>query len=444
MVEDDKQQQVEQEVEQIEDKQDEKQQQQQKSSLKQKTQQAKQNVQLGKRKLQRLSYKATRAIVKFFTAILTSWIFWLILFLILFLSTIFISIERMFGPNDIPQHCGMQGAPVFQTNWNIKDKYNAITTHFTLSGFSQTEASNLSTYVNSYSKGDKYFIKDKNGDVVKRVEKCDNDCIVKYINEGSKVGLFGLSGEDAKFLVDLAKENGTQWYDEDVQLSATSKLLHESNTKSNTIERLNKDITTEEQEDIEKQAAKNLIDWEMSEKPECKPYKNFFGKSFGSMLTPGQFNVPAEGRMTSCFGQRDLSLSGYDLSTHTGIDIAAPAGTPIYAAEDGQVSKVSYPYPGQTFGGSSDGSANYVIIEHSDGFATAYWHMKDISVTEGQTISRGDAIGTIGSTGFSTGAHLHFEVRKDGEQIDPWTSISGIQEPCKAYEGSYQFTGGAK
>jgi len=96
---------------------------------------------------------------------------------------------------------------------------------------------------------------------------------------------------------------------------------------------------------------------------------------------------------------------------HTGIDIPAQAGTDILAANDGKVIVASW----QT------GYGNTVIIDHGGGIATLYSHCSKILVKEGQTVKRGEVIAKVGSTGWSTGPHLHFEVIKDGKTVDPMT-----------------------
>lgn len=97
---------------------------------------------------------------------------------------------------------------------------------------------------------------------------------------------------------------------------------------------------------------------------------------------------------------------------HYAIDCAAPIGTPLYAADGGTVSKVST----GTWGG---GYGNHVIIDHGNGMKTLYGHMNVVYVTEGQYVGRGDNIGTMGSTGRSTGPHVHFEVIKNGVKQNP-------------------------
>ena len=102
---------------------------------------------------------------------------------------------------------------------------------------------------------------------------------------------------------------------------------------------------------------------------------------------------------------------------HSGVDIGAGYGDTIMAAASGTVILVSEPVEGKNKGGS--GYGNYCIIDHGNGYTTLYGHARDIYVKEGQKVSRGKAIGVVGSTGTSTGAHLHFEVRVNGSTTNP-------------------------
>jgi murein DD-endopeptidase MepM/ murein hydrolase activator NlpD len=112
--------------------------------------------------------------------------------------------------------------------------------------------------------------------------------------------------------------------------------------------------------------------------------------------------------VTSWYGYRIHPITG-EKDLHRGIDIALPEGTVIKSAQDGKV----------TFSGNNGGYGNVVVIENDNGIVTKYAHCDTLLVSVGQTVSKGDPIATVGNTGTSTGAHLHFELMKDGEYLNP-------------------------
>ena len=122
----------------------------------------------------------------------------------------------------------------------------------------------------------------------------------------------------------------------------------------------------------------------------------------GAPASAGGLIWPVSGPITSPFGMRWGSL-------HPGLDIGAGMGTPIKAAAAGRVIVAAY----------SGGYGNLVVIDHGNGIATAYAHQSQIAVSVGQQVGQGQVIGYVGSTGFSTGPHLHFEVRVNGTPVDP-------------------------
>ncbi|UFJ39718.1 M23/M56 family metallopeptidase [Brevibacillus humidisoli] len=116
----------------------------------------------------------------------------------------------------------------------------------------------------------------------------------------------------------------------------------------------------------------------------------------------GSFMVPADGTVTSRYGEK-TKHNVYAVS------IANQKGTPVYATVDGIIQKAGY----------ESGDGNHIVIVHSDSYESVYSHLEEIMVTEGEQVSKGQHIGTIGSTGRSTGPHLSFEIVKDGQLIDP-------------------------
>lgn len=135
-------------------------------------------------------------------------------------------------------------------------------------------------------------------------------------------------------------------------------------------------------------------------------------KTTATEYVGGDFSWPLSGfsNITSYYGWR---FNGQDF--HTGIDISGGGiyGAPIYAANSGTVVVAQYTYtPGYSYG-------MYVIIDHGGGYTTLYGHCSSLSVSEGQTVSAGQQIANVGSTGWSTGPHLHFEIRVNGQSTDP-------------------------
>ena len=126
-------------------------------------------------------------------------------------------------------------------------------------------------------------------------------------------------------------------------------------------------------------------------------------------------------RVSSAFGLRNDPFTGA-ARQHSGIDLAAPRGTSIEAVRDGIIQ----------FAGKKGGYGNIVIVDHGDGLTTRYAHCDTLNVSEGDIIRAGTPIGTVGSTGRATGSHLHFEVRQDGNAVDPENFLDRF--PLKAIE----------
>jgi len=157
----------------------------------------------------------------------------------------------------------------------------------------------------------------------------------------------------------------------------------------------------------EQQVWEQVLLWERAQGPTRLPIS-------GSHSTKYQFVWPEPGSVTSQpFGPSDLvlepSYSGY-AHFHTGIDLAAPELTPVLAADDGVVALV---------GSTQSGYGNYVVLGHRAGLVTLYGHLKQPLVKAGDVVTQGEPIGLEGSTGNSTGPHLHFEVRLKDQPVDP-------------------------
>jgi murein DD-endopeptidase MepM/ murein hydrolase activator NlpD len=158
-----------------------------------------------------------------------------------------------------------------------------------------------------------------------------------------------------------------------------------------------------------------LVRWENDGKTSW-----FDGSGRGTVV--GAMGMPVNGRFSSSFGMRRHPILGF-VRMHKGVDIAAPWGSPVYAASDGVVQ----------FAGRSSGYGNFVKLNHGGAYGTGYGHLSRIYVRSGQHVRRGQQIGAVGNTGLSTGPHLHYELYKNGVAVNP-RSVS--------FSSSQQLTGG--
>ena len=156
-----------------------------------------------------------------------------------------------------------------------------------------------------------------------------------------------------------------------------------------------------------------------------KPQPNPGGGGGGSAVGTGNLVWPSYCTyITSRQGPRTHPVTG-EYKNHGGTDIGASYGSAIYAADSGTVVRSS--------DGWNGGWGNYVMIDHGNGMQTLYAHMSSRAVSVGQTVSRGQTIGYVGSTGMSTGPHLHFEMYINGSRVDPQTRYPGVSF---SYSGS--------
>ncbi|MDX6693447.1 MAG: hypothetical protein QOF02_1050 [Blastocatellia bacterium] len=132
---------------------------------------------------------------------------------------------------------------------------------------------------------------------------------------------------------------------------------------------------------------------------------------------------PVVGPLRSGVGVRSNPFGGSSLEFHKGQDISAPTGTPVSATADGVV----------VIAGWVRGYGNGIYIDHGNGISTRYGHLSRIDVVVGQTIKRGEHLGLVGSTGRSTGPHLHYEVRIDGQPVSPLQYLPALPAPPAAH-----------
>jgi len=211
---------------------------------------------------------------------------------------------------------------------------------------------------------------------------------------------------ERKLMLLESKKNILKLQDEEIQQeSDLERLIKNEETKKTELETIHK-----QKKELLSVATANkeaLITMENQlEKKEQEIGKALQSYSYGSAPS-GKLLWPVLGKISSGFGNRK-SYSG-NTKFHAGIDIYAQTGSPIYAAETGQVIKAEY-----------DGGYGYcILIYHGGNFATFYAHLSGFAVSNGQHVQKGQIIGYVGTTGFTTGPHLHFEVRIKGTPNNP-------------------------
>ena len=134
--------------------------------------------------------------------------------------------------------------------------------------------------------------------------------------------------------------------------------------------------------------------------------------SYNFSHTP--LGMPFNGRITSTFGHRENPFGGANVETHKGLDIAGPFGAPVKVMALGTVE----------FAGLRGGFGNCIMVKHANGIETLYGHLSKILVRVGEKVEIGQIIGKLGSTGRSTGPHLHYEIHKNGQKINPQSFLT--------------------
>lgn len=195
--------------------------------------------------------------------------------------------------------------------------------------------------------------------------------------------------EEAEKLVDRAKEENQE---QELDLSIIEKYTEDiEEVKTSDLEVAKSDIQTKVEQKLEEQQRKKEEEERINSMPEINGIKLAY--------------TPASGTISSRYGVSSSIRS----STHTGLDIAASSGTPIQVVVAGTVTNASY----------SGAYGNLVKVDHGNGVETWYAHTSTMYVSAGQTVAAGEVIATVGSTGNSTGPHLHFEIRINGEHVNP-------------------------
>jgi murein DD-endopeptidase MepM/ murein hydrolase activator NlpD len=260
-----------------------------------------------------------------------------------------------------------------------------------------------SRIVSIYKNSDKNILEVllKSGDFIELISK------LKMMNLVAKQDARAISEikEDRQLLIDSKKEVIDARDNAKKEKDEFERLLEEAESKTREME----DIYNKKEELLsvtrENKEALILLENQLHIK-ELEITKALESYDYGSAPT-GRLLWPVEGKVSSGFGYR-TSLSG-SRRFHSGVDIYAPSGTPLYACESGQVIKAEY----------HGGYGYSILIYHGGSFATFYAHLSGFAVSVGQNVSRGQIIGYVGTTGYTTGPHLHLEVRVNGVAQNP-------------------------
>lgn len=243
--------------------------------------------------------------------------------------------------------------------------------------------------------------------------------VVLFISKGTGEMSASLK-EDYKKMIEWSFENTdaesvmkmiNSYLKEPVNLMPAFTPDEEEETKADEEEASSENETTLTESEEENTAAKEVTENMGRKELEPEAVTQKLSVAAASSLKDAVSPVESA-EYTSYFGKRISPITGKE-SFHTGLDIAAPMGENVKASYSGRVRKT----------GEDERSGKYVAVTHSESLETLYCHLSEILTEEGERVRAGDVIGLVGSTGWSTGPHLHFEVRRDGESIDPLTVL---------------------
>ncbi len=246
-------------------------------------------------------------------------------------------------------------------------------------------------------------------------EIIDKAIYLQYLFEADKT--FFRSLKEEKLLLETKKQSRIEI---DLKLNTDKSTLDKENTHYLALEKQKNiqianfayqiRIETESKEEAIRKldAIEPYLKALLKKKAEETRRKNLLNSPFGKIIWPID-----NGQVSSPFGMRIHPIFGVN-RMHTGVDIDAPSGTPIRAVTTGIV----------VYSGWLSGYGNVVILQHAEGFSSLYAHMRTIYVKEDQSVSLGTVIGEVGTTGWSTEPHLHFEIRLNGEPINPMKYLS--------------------
>ena len=232
------------------------------------------------------------------------------------------------------------------------------------------------------------------------VYKADRKTLLALKNQKEQISDKKLLAEIQKNQIALLSEQLLyQKANYSAQATVQSELVTRLNTDRRALEAAEQQLA-QDSNNIAKTIAQRIAEQQVAFRSGTPGYQQILGT--------GQMVKPVNGPITSNFGYRTHPILGRG-RFHAGTDFGAPQGTPIFAADSGTVIVAEW------YGGYG----NAVIIDHGNGLTTLYGHCSELYVTVGQGVQRGQTIAAIGSTGLSTGPHLHFEVRRQGEPVEP-------------------------
>lgn len=238
---------------------------------------------------------------------------------------------------------------------------------------------------------------------LKLVYQADEQILVKLNQQAKLINQQKTDVEQQKNEIALIREQ---------LLAQKSDYQTQAQSQSELIQRLNSDRlaleAAQNQLERESQNLEILIQQKVAEARATEEAQTKTNSRTVIIRGTGVMAYPSDAATSSPFGWRIHPILGYR-RFHAGLDFAASYGSTIRAADSGRV----------IFAGWYGGYGRAVIIDHGNGLTTLYGHTSELYVSEGQAVERGQAIAAVGSTGFSTGPHLHFEVRRNGTPVDP-------------------------
>lgn len=245
-------------------------------------------------------------------------------------------------------------------------------------------------------------------DYIEALSAYDRNQLDEYI---STTELIALCKEELEIEKEALEEAKLAVEDEE---SAVNELISEKKTQLTSV---TADISTKAAEikAYEEQIAADNEEIKALEKAVAEEKARLAAANAKARVYDGgmfSWPCPSYSRISDEYGYRTDPILGIQ-KFHNGLDLAAPYGSVIYAAYDGDVVAAAY----------SSSMGNYVMIDHGDGLYTIYMHASALYVSKGQSVYKGQSIAAVGSTGRSTGNHLHFSVRLNGSYVDPWNYL---------------------